>query len=725
MNRLLHNLLHILCAIVAAVTTLVAMAACSDDAAPTAPEAVVLEVKVAVVLPLSDETGARWRRVADLVQDHLARAQQGRERQVRLSIEWYDETTNSMATLGPQLADRDDIAAVIGPRSASRADTLAYACMVGHVPLFFPAITSEEVVRRYASYGFLWSLTETDVTQCELLLLKAQAADLKNIALLAPDDLYGRTFYNWFAFQATELGLNPVDVKIYTPDNRDATIADFMQTNCDVMICAPESRSDLEAVLRAYNRRYGDELLPPALFLTDAALTAGLLHIDNSDVLIEGLAACPDPTTGFSIYYAQRFDGDSPLPGEAQLYDALMLTTLAAADCRARDENPYSGDYLTAALRRLTVPESNRAASLTWTEAGMAAALDRIERADYRPLTGASGSLAFDEDNYTSILQTIYTEWFQVGGKLYTTGYRSSAGNHRVSSSVAAWNWKKTIEQSIEDKPTGIVYPARQTTWAVLVAPATGWENYRFQANVLDMYQLLRSRGFDDDHIILIAEDDLANNPRNPNPGTVYTEALGQDVYADVHIDYAPTALTPDDLADILTGQAGFRLPEVVHAGPQDNVLVFWCGHGVEGRLVWTDDSGSQGSRGLTPQRLRAALDRMAKANAYRKMLWIVEACHAGSVTEAVEGYPGVMAIASSGAQESSKATGWDKTYGTYMSNVFVRTLMRELRRNPAIDFRTLYYDLSRGTTASHIQMNNAALFDNLYLSTIEEFITP
>ena len=56
MNRLLHNLLHILCAIVAAVTTLVAMAACSDDAAPTAPEADVLEVKVAVVLPLSDET---------------------------------------------------------------------------------------------------------------------------------------------------------------------------------------------------------------------------------------------------------------------------------------------------------------------------------------------------------------------------------------------------------------------------------------------------------------------------------------------------------------------------------------------------------------------------------------------------------------------------------------------------------------------------------------------
>ena len=50
---------------------------------------------------------------------------------------------------------------------------------------------------------------------------------------------------------------------------------------------------------------------------------------------------------------------------------------------------------------------------------------------------------------------------------------------------------------------------------------------------------------------------------------------------------------------------------------------------------------------------------------------------------------------------------------------------MRELRRNPAIDFRTLYYDLSRGTMASHIQMNNAALFDNLYLSTIEEFITP
>ena len=51
-------------------------------------------------------------------------------------------------------------------------------------------------------------MTETDITQCEVLLSKVINYEGKSVALLVKEnDNYGQTFIDWFAFQARELGL--------------------------------------------------------------------------------------------------------------------------------------------------------------------------------------------------------------------------------------------------------------------------------------------------------------------------------------------------------------------------------------------------------------------------------------------------------------------------------------------------------------------------------------
>ena len=43
--------------------------------------------------------------------------------------------------------------------------------------------------------------------------------------------------------------------------------------------------------------------------------------------------------------------------------------------------------------------------------------------------------------------------------------------------------------------------------------------DYRFQADIFAMYRILRQNGYQDDHIVLICEDDVANKRNNPHPG--------------------------------------------------------------------------------------------------------------------------------------------------------------------------------------------------------------
>ena len=70
--------------------------------------------------------------------------------------------------------------------------------------------------------------------------------------------------------------------------------------------------------------------------------------------------------------------------------------------------------------------------------------------------------------------------------------------------------------------------------WAVLVDTSRFWFNYRHVANVLSIYRSVKRLGIPDSQIILMVADDMACNPRNPRPATVFNNANQHiNVYGD------------------------------------------------------------------------------------------------------------------------------------------------------------------------------------------------
>ena len=110
-----------------------------------------VEKTVAVVAPLNDPImKARLERTAEWMLKSLYNAQLHDTLCIDLKLEWYDEYGNNMKSLGEQLANRDDLLAVIGPFDSDNVEQLAPYCQQTKKPLILPTATSETVIRRFA-----------------------------------------------------------------------------------------------------------------------------------------------------------------------------------------------------------------------------------------------------------------------------------------------------------------------------------------------------------------------------------------------------------------------------------------------------------------------------------------------------------------------------------------------------------------------------------------------
>ena len=66
---------------------------------------------------------------------------------------------------------------------------------------------------------------------------------------------------------------------------------------------------------------------------------------------------------------------------------------------------------------------------------------------------------------------------------------------------------------------------------------------------------MIRKNGIPDDHIIVMAVDDLVNDEENPFPGELYNEPEGEDVYKGCQIDYRGIdEVTPETFTNVLRG---------------------------------------------------------------------------------------------------------------------------------------------------------------------------
>lgn len=683
------------------------LSACTDDGDESC-AVDYTECKVAVILPMDEGLQQHWQRTIGLCADNILKATSKAGTPVRIKYELYDEENADLRTLADSLVGAGDVTAVIGGLYSSNAKVLASRFVLADIPLFTMA-TSEHMVRAYSSWGNLWAMTETDITQCEVLLTKAAMYGDQSVALIAKDnDAYCQTFIDWFAFQAEELGLE--DMGVYTYSDTDVSdMEKAFMSGAECVICVPSEIEDITPMLQAQLNaeiRTGSKVR--ALF-SDTAYGAEV--IAKAGPLCEGLegvAFGADPATGFDVAYQVFFD-DTPTLGEAHAYDACMLIGLAVMLQQTNPDMKFK-----QAMQKLV---SGKGMNIrAWMLEDMSICAQQLAEGKEPNISGASGKLDFDSKVFTNVLSTFYYNFIIYNNQYVIVDYNSTEGTKRSDPTLAGWNWKAQQMQEF-DNSRDITYPELDKRWALLVATSSGWEDYRHQADVLNMYQLLIHNGYDDNHIVLIMEDDIADNVNNPNPGVVRSSLDGENVRQGAVIDYHTSNLKPSDLTDILLGHKSDRLPEVIESDANDNVLIFWSGHGTMNGMQWLDN-------GIFDKNdADAMLTALEEVHSYRRLIWFAETCYSGGVACVADNHHGVLAITAANAYETSKADVYDNKTNTWLSNRFTSTLHDCLINNASISMRDLYYRLFQNTVGSHVCVFGASGFGNLYISSMDEFV--
>lgn len=138
------------------------------------------------------------------------------------------------------------------------------------------------------------------------------------------------------------------------------------------------------------------------------------------------------------------------------------------------------------------------------------------------------------------------------------------------------------------------------SNWAVLVSTSRFWFNYRHLANVLSLYRTVKRLGIPDSQIILMLPDDMACNPRNSFPGSVFNDkSRDLDLYDDkgdegmggIEVDYRGYEVTVENFIRLLTDRwpADYPRSKRLMTDDRSNILIYMTGHGGNEFLKFQD----------------------------------------------------------------------------------------------------------------------------------------
>ncbi|KUJ16660.1 uncharacterized protein LY89DRAFT_684767 [Mollisia scopiformis] len=220
------------------------------------------------------------------------------------------------------------------------------------------------------------------------------------------------------------------------------------------------------------------------------------------------------------------------------------------------------------------------------------------------------------------------------------------------------------------------------SNWAVLVSTSRFWFNYRHLANVLSLYRTVKRLGIPDSQIILMLPDDMACNPRNAFPGTVYSNAdRAVDLYGDnIEVDYRGYEVTVENFIRLLTDRMGEEMPRSKRLLTDDrsNILVYMTGHGGNEFLKFQD------AEEISAFDLADAFEQMWEKKRYHEILFMIDTCQANTMYSKFYS-PNIIATGSSEIDQSSYSHHADNDVGvavidryTYYNLDFLETQVRE-----------------------------------------------
>ena len=189
--------------------SLLSLSSCQkDNEATPEPQKTAEQVTLNVDVVLPPDIREQWQNSIDMAMDNIAKAQQRMNRKVVMNLRYHDEDTEDLDKLGyalthPEEGD-DTCHAIIGPYHSDNAQTFLNHAARTRLPVVMPTCTSADLQRINARNTYAWFLTESDITQCEIMLAAAKTVGYKEVILVYSDDDYGKSFYDWFGYYATE-----------------------------------------------------------------------------------------------------------------------------------------------------------------------------------------------------------------------------------------------------------------------------------------------------------------------------------------------------------------------------------------------------------------------------------------------------------------------------------------------------------------------------------------
>jgi len=185
------------------------------------------------------------------------------------------------------------------------------------------------------------------------------------------------------------------------------------------------------------------------------------------------------------------------------------------------------------------------------------------------------------------------------------------------------------------------------------------------------MYRTVKRLGIPDSQIILMLADDIACNPRNSFPGTVFNNAdRALDLYGDnIEVDYRGYEVTVENFIRLLTGSSSIkhvneriRLTFCFSSGrvspdtprskrlltdDRSNVFVYMTGHGGDEFLKFQD------AEEISAFDIADAFEQMWEKRRYHEILFMIDTCQANTMYSKLYS-PNILATGSSELYESS-----------------------------------------------------------------------
>ena len=702
----------------------------SDDESEPVETVKTVSYKVAVIM--ENEDFYRWQQTAVWALENLDKAQQGMKTKVKLELEYKDQSAKDIDDYIYKVANDTTYKAVIGPCVSRCAEKMASAigeAVERHVgtapyrkPMISPSATDVEYQRKFSGKDYVWNLAESDLSQIEKVI--SSIADqyygmFTEVMLLTPDDgdnPEGNSYRDWFGFVAEEYGVHVKGIQVYHDTWELKSIARTLPGLAKVpqfykVVFVPRFIEDIIALDNELNlttkQKEYEKYHYPLIICTDMFLTPSVSQSlsGNPRLSYEGIDLCAMPESGFTQAYFQHF-GSEMINGESNFYDAVCLLTFAAA------LQQHTGHTLNESVREIVDGDEGVSPWACYVD-GMRMIFEQLSEGICPTILGCTGTWEFDAKYHTNRLNSIYRHWRFYHGEFVTVNYISSEGTSHSTSSRDVWDWQAKRMQVFENDTT-IDYRKLDKRWALLVAGSKGWGNYRFQADVLAMYNILLNHGYDQDHIVVVAEDDLAFNKENKNDmGAVRVLESGDNLYDPYAIDYKLSDLTPDDIGDILHGKKSQKLPKVINATEDDNIFILWSGHGMPRQL----DFG--GNRTMTYTKMRDILS----TTPHRRMMVTVESCYGGGLGQYCEGIDGALFLTAASPYEECHAARWSKTIGVYLTNGFSEGFQEIILEKPHVSLQELYYSLARTVSGSHVKLYNLKNYGSIYSDTMEDYL--